>query len=272
MTHTPPIPNQPPALAVRLPAIRTGGIALAVLSAFAFSFSGPLVKPLLEAGWSLSAALVIRIGVAGLVLSPALVRTLRAQPGFLRRHWLSLCAFGLFTVAGCQLLYFSAMQRMPVAVALLIQYLAPVLLVVFFWARTRIAPSRTVLLGTLVAMVGLVLVVDVAGARFDALGTLFALGAAVCVCVYFVMSERTGPDLPPLALASGGLIAGALMVALLGVTSVLPIAAPDVTVAVRGVEMPGIVPLLFVGGVAPTLGYALGILAVGGGPARAASV
>jgi len=271
VTHTTPIPILPAAPAVRLPAIRTKGLVLAVVSALAFSFSGPLVKPLLEAGWSLSSALVIRIGLAGLVLSPALVRTLRAQPGFLRRHWLSLCAFGLFPVAGCQLLFFSAMQRMPVAVALLIQYLAPVLLVVFFWLRTRVAPSRMVIAGTVVAMAGLVLVVDVAGARFDALGTLFALGAALCVCVYFVMSERTGPDLPPLALASGGLIAGALMVATLGVTGILPFAAPDVVVTVRGLELPGIVPLLFVGGVCTTLGYALGILAVPRIGARLAS-
>ena len=82
------------------------------------------------------------------------------------------------------------MQRMPVAVALLIQYLAPVLLVGFVWLRTRRAPSRLVLIGSVVAVVGLVLVVDVSGARFDLLGTLLALGAAVTVCVYFTMSER----------------------------------------------------------------------------------
>ena len=73
------------------------------------------------------------------------------------------------------------MQRMPVAVALLIQYLAPVLLVVFAWIRTRRRPSRLVLAGSVVAMIGLVLVADISGASFDLLGTLLALGAAVCV-------------------------------------------------------------------------------------------
>lgn len=241
---------------------RTVGIVMAVTSALAFSSSGPLVKPLLEAGWSLSAALVVRMGLAGLILSPALVRAMCRERSFLRRHWRSLVAFGLVPVAGCQLLFFSAMQRMPVAVALLIQYLAPVLLVGFVWLRTRRAPSRLVILGSIIAIVGLVLVVDISGARFDLVGTLLALGAAVTVCVYFVMSERTGDDLPPLALASGGLLVGAAFMALLAATGALPIAAPAVTVAFRGVEVPGILPILWVGAVGTTLGYALGVMAV----------
>ena len=241
---------------------RAGGIVIAVVSALAFSSSGPLVKPLLEAGWSLSAALLVRMGLAGLILSPALVRAIARERSFLRRHWRSLLAFGLIPVAGCQLMFFSAMQRMPVAVALLIQYLAPVLLVGFVWLRTRRAPSRLVLIGSAVAVVGLVLVVDVSGARFDLLGTLLALGAAVTVCVYFTMSERTGDDLPPLALASGGLLVGALVMAAVVAVGAIPFAAPAVTVTFRGVDVPGILPILWVGGVATTLGYALGVMAV----------
>ena len=241
---------------------RTGGIVIAVVSALAFSSSGPLVKPLLEAGWSLSAALLVRMGLAGLILSPALIAAVRRERSFLRRHRRSLLAFGLIPVAGCQLLFFSAMQRMPVAVALLIQYLAPVLLVGFVWLRTRRAPSRLVLIGSVVAVVGLVLVVDVSGARFDLLGTLLALGAAVTVCVYFTMSERSGDDLPPLALAAGGLIIGALTMAVVAAVGAIPFAAPAVTVTFRGIDVPGILPILWVGAVATTLGYALGVMAV----------
>ncbi len=94
------------------------GLLIAVASALAFSSSGPFVKPLLDGGWSLGAVLLVRMGVAALLLSPALIAAIRRQRGFLRRHGLLIVAFGLTAVAGCQLFYFAAMQRMPVAVAL----------------------------------------------------------------------------------------------------------------------------------------------------------
>lgn len=242
--------------------VSTSGLLLGVISALAFSSSGPFVKPLLEAGWSLGAALLVRMGIAGLILSPALVRAIRRQPGFLRRHWKLILGFGLMPVLGCQLFFFSAMQRMPVAVALLIQYLAPIMLVAFVWLRTRKAPSALVLWGSAVAIVGLVLVVDISGASFDLLGTLFALAAAVCVCAYFVISERAGDDLPPLALAAGGLLVGAVIMAVLCLTGILPFAAPSVSVVLAGVEVAWFVPLLWVAAVGTTLGYAFGVMAV----------
>jgi len=235
---------------------------MAVASALAFSSSGPFIKPLLEGGWSLGAALVVRMGVAGLILSPALFLAMKRQPSFLRTHWRLLLAFGLIPVLGCQLFFFSAMQRMPVAVALLIQYLAPVMLVAFVWMRTRKAPSALVLWGSAVAIVGLVLVVDISGASFDLLGTLFALAAAVCVCVYFVISARAGDDLPPLALAAGGLLVGAGFMGVFIVSGILPFQAPPIDVVLAGAEVPWFVPLLWVAGVATTLGYAMGVMAV----------
>ncbi len=247
---------------VPVPGRRVAGLAVGLASALAFSSSGPVVKPLIEAGWTLGAALLVRMSLAALILSPALVRAVRRRPGLLRRQWPLIVGFGLTGVAGCQIFYFAAMQRMPVAVALLVQYLAPVLLVLLAWVRTRRAPSRLVLMGSAVAIVGLVLVVDIAGARFDLLGTVFALGAAVCVGAYFLLSERTGEELPALALAAGGLIVGALLMAFLCMTGLLPFAAPDVSVALAGIQLPAWVAIGWVGAVATTLGYALGVIAV----------
>src|SRR6478752_5506055 len=218
--------------------MRTTGLIMGVASALAFSSSGPLVKPLLEAGWSLGAALLVRMGVAGLILSPALFRAMRRQRGFLRRHYKLIIGFGLMPVLGCQLFFFSAMQRMPVAVALLIQYLAPVMLVGFVWLRTRRSPSALVLWGSAVAVVGLVLVVDISGASFDPIGTLLALAAAVCVCVYFVISERASHDLPPVALAASGLLTGAVVMGVLCLAGIMPFRAPAVTVVLAGTDVP----------------------------------
>jgi drug/metabolite transporter (DMT)-like permease len=176
-------------------------------------------------------------------------------------HWVSLLAFGLIPVVGCQIFYFSALQRMPVGIALLIQYLAPVMLVLFVWARSRRAPSRVVLVGSVVAMVGLILVVDIAGARFDLLGTVFAPLAAVCACVYFVMSEWTGDDLPPLSLAAGGLLIGTVTILLLAAVGILPLSASDAAVDLLGMTVSPLLPLVLVG-LCTAMGYALGIMAV----------
>lgn len=255
-------PTQIPLRDVRVGRARTTGLAMAVASALAFSSSGPVIKPLLEAGWSLGAALLVRLGLAGAVLAPALVIAIRRDTGLVRRYWRLMVGFGLTGVAGSQIFFFAAMQRMPVAVALLIEYLAPVLLVGLAWVRTRRAPSRLVMAGSLIAIVGLVFVVDIAGAQFDLIGSLLALGAAVCVAAYFLLAERSGDDLPPLALASGGLLTGTALMSVLCLTGILPLSAPVVSVTLIGAEVPWFVPLLWVGGIATTVGYAFGVMAV----------
>ena len=257
-----------------VPVVRSagaGGLLLGLISAVAFASSGAVMKPLLEAGWSLGAALALRMSGAALVLAYPFVRAVVRERGFLRRHWPLIVGFGMTGVAGCQLFYFAAMQRIPVGVALLIQYFAPILLVGLAWALTRRAPSRVVVFGSLAAIVGLVLMVDVTGASFDLLGTLFALGAALCLGAYFLIAERTGDSVPPLALAGGGLMTGALFVLVLCATGVLPFVAPAVDVVLAGVTVPWFVPVVWVVLIATVCGYAFGVIAVSKIGARLAS-
>lgn len=261
-------------LTAPVPVIRSagaGGLLLGLVSAVAFASSGSVMKPLLEAGWSLGAALLLRMSGAALVLAYPFIRAVVRERGFLRRHWPLIVGFGLTGVAGCQLFYFAAMQRIPVGVALLIQYFAPILLVGLAWARTRRAPSRVVAAGSVTAIVGLVLMVDVTGASFDLLGTLCAVGAALCLAAYFLIAERTGDSVPPLALAGGGLMTGALLLAVLVVTGALPFVAPPVDVVLAGVTVPWFVPVIWVVLIATVCGYAFGVIAVSKIGARLAS-
>jgi drug/metabolite transporter (DMT)-like permease len=82
------------------------------------------------------------------------------------------------------------------------------------------------------------------------------------VGAYFLISERTGDDLPPLALAAGGLLTGTALMGVLIAVGILPFAAPAVDITLSGITVPWWVPLLWVAGVATTLGYALGVMAV----------
>lgn len=117
------------------------------MSAATFGTSGTFGSSLIDAGWSPAAAVITRISVAALVLTvPALVQ-LRGRWALLRRCAGRILAYGLIAVAGCQLFYFNAIQRMPVGVALLLEYLAVVLVVGWMWLRHGQRPRRLTIAG-----------------------------------------------------------------------------------------------------------------------------
>jgi drug/metabolite transporter (DMT)-like permease len=238
------------------------GILLGVVSALAFGASGPFVKTLLDAGWSPGSAVFLRTLGAAIVLAPAGLWAVRGRMRLVRREWRLVVGFGLIAVAGAQLCYFAAVSRMPVGISLLIEYLAPVLLVLAAWARTRRVPAARTVVGSLLSIAGLILVIDIAGATPDLLGVLFALGAAVCLGGYFVLSARP-TELPPVTLAAGGLLVAALALGAALVVGVLPASAPLVDVDLLGSVVPWWVPLGIIILVATAFAYVTGIVAAG---------
>ena len=123
------------------------GLALGVLSAATFGISGVFATSLINAGWSPAAAVTARVGAAALVLTVPALLQLRGRWALLRRRAGRVAAFGLVAVAGCQLFYFNAIQRMPVGVALLLEYLGTVLVVGWLWLRHGQRPRRLTVAG-----------------------------------------------------------------------------------------------------------------------------
>ncbi|WP_419993058.1 EamA family transporter [Streptomyces boninensis] len=188
---------------------RSAGLTLALVSAFAFGGSGVAAKPLIEAGLDPLHVVWIRITGAALVLLPLAWRhrdLVRTRPAL-------LAGFGLLAVAGVQACYFAAISRIPVGVALLIEYLAPAL--VLGWVRfvQRRPVTRAAAVGVVLAVAGLACVVEIwSGLGFDAIGLTLALGAACCQVGYFVLSDHgsDGSDAPdPMGVIAYGLLVGA---------------------------------------------------------------
>ncbi|MGW0761252.1 EamA family transporter [Streptomyces sp. NPDC002814] len=186
------------------------GLGLALASALAFGGSGVAAKPLIEAGLDPLHVVWLRVAGAALVMLPLAVR----HRSLLRRRPALLAGFGLFAVAGVQACYFASISRIPVGVALLVEYFAPAL--VLGWVRfvQRRPVTRAAALGVVLAVGGLACVVEVwSGLSFDALGLLLAFGAACCQVGYFVLSDHGGdsgaeaPD--PLGVIAYGLLVGA---------------------------------------------------------------
>ncbi|KQQ52974.1 DMT family transporter [Plantibacter sp. Leaf314] len=239
----------------------TVGLLVAVLAAVAFGTSGAFIKPVLASGWSPAAAVTVRALIGGLVLAPFALIALRGRWDAVWRGRWRLLGMGLIGVAATQLVYFAALQTIAVGTAILVEYMAPLLLVAVAWVLTRHRPATVVLVGSVVSLVGLVLVVAPSGgATLDPAGLVFAILAMVGCAAYYVISARPAKGLPPVAFASIGLLIGALSLWLAGLVGV-PFTTSDSDVTVLGTAVAWWVPLLFVGVVSTAVAYASSITA-----------
>src|SRR3954451_11971778 len=163
------------------------GLGFAVVSAASFALSGPLARGLLDAGWSPGAVVLARIAVATLAIAPFAARALRGRWGLLRRNARRILLYGAVPVAGTQFAYFSAVAAMDVGPALLIEYTAPAVIVLWLWLRHGERPRALTVAGAALPAVGLVLVLDLlSGADLALDGVLWALAAMFGAATYFV--------------------------------------------------------------------------------------
>ena len=258
------------------PAVRTRrtriGFGFAALAAASFGLSGALASSLLRTGWSPAALVLCRLVVGALVLVvPALVE-LRGRWYLLRTNATLLLTYGAVAVAGCQLAYFSAVERLPVAVALLVEYTAPVAVIGWLWGRHHQRPSRLTALGAVVSGIGLALVLDVFSVgAVDGLGVVLALLAMAGCAYFFIVSASEDDVLPPIVLAAGGLVVGAVCLGAAAVLGVVTLSATTVDATYRGTSVPWWVPVLALGVVTAALAYVAGIFAARSLGARMAS-
>jgi drug/metabolite transporter (DMT)-like permease len=241
---------------------RFGGLGFALLSASSFGLSGVLGKGLLETGWTAGAAVLLRVTVAALVLVIPTVMRLRGGWGALRRHGWLVVVFGLVPVAGTQFCFFQAVARLPVGIALLLEYTAPVVIIVWLWVRHGHRPSRLTVIGAAVALAGLLLVLDVVTGRpVDPVGAMWALVGMIGAATYFVLGAHDAEGLPPIALAGGGMVVGAVGLALGGLVGLIPMSFRSASVALGGRLVPWWVDVLALGVLTAAIAYASGIAA-----------
>ncbi|MCL8024746.1 EamA family transporter [Nocardioides bruguierae] len=253
--------------ALRRPSSRVrSGLVLALVSSGSFGLSGALARGLLDAGWTPGAAVLARIAIAALVVTPLGLRALAGRWHLLARNSGVVVVYGLLAVAGAQFCYFSAVQHMQVGPALLIEYTAPAVVVLWLWLRQGQRPGRVTVLGAALATAGLVLVLDLfSGADVSLLGVAWALGAMIGAATYFILNADESNGLPPLTLAAGGLVVATLVLGALGAVGVLPMAGSLDAVAygtVAGsVSVPWWLPLALLGVVTAGVAYTTGIAA-----------
>jgi drug/metabolite transporter (DMT)-like permease len=168
------------------------GYALILSAVGLWSLNGVLAKVVVTGG-GLSALRLseIRATGAGLLLfaavaliRPASLRTNRREAGF-------LLLFGVFGLAFVHFFYFVAISHLDIGIALVIQYLAPVLIAL--WARffVREPVRRRLWIALALSLTGLSLVVELwGGGSLDGKGVAAALAGAVAYALYILMADH----------------------------------------------------------------------------------
>ena len=249
------------------------GVLFAIGSAVLFAVNGNVSKVVLLNGISSLELVSVRSAGTALILlgitalrSPAALRVGRRELGF-------LALYGVTGIAMVQWLYFVALQRLPVGIALLFEYTAP--LMVALWVRfVQKQPVRSRLwLGLACALGGLALVAQFwKGMTLDPIGLISAVGAGAALASYYLMGEHGQRERDPISLMGFSFGFSAVLWAIVSPWWTFPFGRLAHAVALPG-ALPGDAPLwlmvlwiIVLGSVVPFL---LVLLAVGRlGPAR----
>lgn len=239
------------------------GFLLAIGSAATFALSGIFASALMAAGWSAGATTTARLVFASLVLLIPTLLMMRGRWSLLRRGWQPVLLFGLLAVAICQLAFFLSVQFIPPSLALLIEFMGPVLLVIWMWLRTRVAPSLLTLLGAALAVGGLIAMSGLGsgGETLHPLGILFGLIAAIGNAAYYAAGASNSHGIPPLPFVGLGLGLGAVVLVCVSLIGLLPFQTSSTATIIAGTEVS---PVLAVAGlvvISTATPYVLGVAA-----------
>jgi len=188
------------------------GYALTVSAAGLFALNGTVSTLALQAGIPAPWLTALRCGGAAVVLLAVLGVV---APARLRVSWREvpfLAAFGVVGIALTQCLYYVAIGRLPVGIALVFEMTAPVFIALWVWL-VRGERVRARLWGALgLSLSGLTLVAEVwtGGGGLDAVGVAAALAAALCLATYYLMGERGTATRDPVALTCWSFVAAGL--------------------------------------------------------------
>ncbi|MGA0883879.1 MAG: EamA family transporter, partial [Candidatus Nanopelagicales bacterium] len=166
------------------------GYLLLILGVSLFAFNASVAKLVMQAALGAPELTAIRITGAFLVLLP--IAFFRARPYLKvsRKEIPKFIGFGVLGLTMTQFLYFAALERIEVGLAIIIEYLSPIIVALYlrFWRKQFISPR--VWLSIVLALFGLSLITDIwSGFDVDILGFSFAFGAAIAVSIYFLGGE-----------------------------------------------------------------------------------
>ena len=172
---------------------RYRGELYVVLGAIFFSLSGVIVTLVLDHMTAFRLAQIRAIGAFALLFVITFIQdrsSLKAE----RREIPTLIFYGVVGFAMVQLGYFISISRgIPLSLVSILEFTAPVWIVLWIKFVRKGWVSNDMWVAIALALFGLFLVAKVwQGFTFDLIGVLSAVGSAMSLAIYFLMSESQG--------------------------------------------------------------------------------
>jgi drug/metabolite transporter (DMT)-like permease len=187
------------------------GYLMVAVAATLFAVNGTVSKVVLGSGLSSLELAQIRSTGAAAGLLVFLLAFARARLRVDRRELVFLLVFGIAGVAFVQWLYFVALQHLPVGVALLIQFIAPLFVALFARFVYREHIRRRIWVALALCTTGLSVVVELwSGLAFSTVGITAAFAASFALTTYMLMAERERRHRDPASLSFYGFLFAAL--------------------------------------------------------------
>lgn len=180
-------------------------------------------------------SVLLRLGIAALILGAVARPRWRGHPG---AAWRTVIAFGV-TLGLMNFTFYSALARLPIGVAVTLEFLGPLVLAAVLSRRWTDG------LAVLVAACGVALIAQVLQVPFadlDHLGIALGLLTGVFWAMYVIFSGRTGAQFRQLDGLAIALVIGSLVVMPFGVGSIPTWSAPVVLKGVGIAVLSSLIP------------------------------
>jgi drug/metabolite transporter (DMT)-like permease len=192
------------------------GYVMVATAATLFAVNGSVSKVALGSGLSSVELAQIRNTCAAILFLAFLLAVAPSRLSVGRRELAFLIAFGLIGIALVQWLYFVAIENLPVGIALLIEFTAPLFVALFARFVYKEHIRRRIWVAVAMCITGLALVVELwAGVAFSTVGVTAAFGGAFALTAYLLMAERERRHRDAASLSFYGFLFAALFWAVL---------------------------------------------------------
>jgi len=173
---------------------RHKGEILLIIGATAFALNGIVAKMVMQNGLSEWRMLQVRTGGAFVLLLAYVLITNYKSLVVKVKDWPILIAYSFIGFALVQFGYFIAISRMHVSMALIIEFTAPIWIVLWIkYVRKSYVP-KDMWTAVLLAFIGMLLLAQVwEGMTLDTIGVIAAFLDAFALATFFVLSEKLTP-------------------------------------------------------------------------------